>query len=117
MIYDFDKIEEKKIPNFKGGEKYARVRMAGDDKSKILYGILEPGCSIGVHTHHGEAEIVYALKGQVSVFMDGKEEILKAGECHYCPDGHTHGMKNISDTDFEMIAVLPNYGDDTKNSD
>ena len=109
MIYNFNEIEEQVISNFKGGEKYAKAKFVGDDKAKILYGILEPGCSIGVHEHIDECEIVYCLSGQVTVYMDGEEEILKAGMCHYCPEGHTHGMKNEGTENFEMFAVVPKH--------
>ena len=107
MIYNFEEIGEEIIINFKGGEKYAKAKFAGDDKVKILHGILEPGCSIGIHEHTDDCEIVYCLAGQATVYMDGNEEILKAGMCHYCPKGHTHGMKNEGSETFVMFAVVP----------
>ncbi len=109
MIYNFDALEGEVIPNFKGGEKYAIAKFAGDDKVKILHGVLEPGCSIGMHEHINESEIVYCIAGQATVYMDGKTEILKPGMCHYCPDGHKHGMKNEGTKNFEMFAVVPKH--------
>ncbi len=107
--FNLDDIEETVIPNFKGGEGRIRAHMAVDENNRIMHGILEPGCSIGIHTHEGSSEIVFATKGEVVVTYDGIEEKLSAGMVHYCPDGHTHGMKNIGTENFEMLAVVPQH--------
>lgn len=107
MIFEYDNIEWKSIPNFNGGEKCADMKSYLDDNNRFLLGKLEPGASIGIHTHEINSEIVYALQGQVVVTIDGETEILKAGCAHYCPMGHTHGMKNESDEPFIMFAVVP----------
>ena len=51
MIVDFSKMEEKVLPNFMGGEGALRANLRVDEAGKILHGILDPGCSIGMHTH------------------------------------------------------------------
>jgi len=107
MIFDYEKMDWKSIPNFKGGELQADMKSFLDENNRILVGKLEPGASIGYHTHEIDSEIVYALQGEVEVTMDGEKEILKAGMAHYCPQGHSHGMKNVSDTPFVMFAVVP----------
>ena len=38
---------------------------------------------------------------------DGKTEILKAGQAHYCPKGHKHGMKNEGTEDLIIFGVVP----------
>ena len=107
MIFEYDKMEWKSIANFNGGEKCADMKSFLDENNRILMGKLEPGASIGIHTHEGNSEIVFAVSGEAVVTMDGKKEILKAGTAHYCPTGHTHGMKNESDQPFVMFAVVP----------
>ena len=32
---------------------------------------------------------------------------LEAGQCHYCPQGHTHSLINDSDADLVFFAVVP----------
>lgn len=109
MIFKFSDMEDTVIPNFYGGEKQISAKMHVDDNLKLMKGTLIPGASIGVHTHEKNSEVVFALSGEVVVIMDGKEEILKPGMVHYCPMGHSHGMRNDKDEDFVMYAVVPNH--------
>lgn len=109
MIFEYEAMDWKSIPHFNGGEKCADMKSFADENNRFLMGKLEPGASIGLHTHEGNSEIVYALQGEAVVTYDGKKEILKAGTAHYCPMGHTHCMKNESDEPFIMFAVIPEH--------
>ena len=35
------------------------------------------------------------------------EESLEAGDCHYCPKGHTHSLINVGKEDLVFFAVVP----------
>lgn len=107
MILNFDSIEEQIIPNFKGGEKDFRTHMYEDGACKIMRASLEPGASIGVHTHETNSEIIFMLEGTGVVLYDGKKETLSAGDCHYCPKGHSHSLRNESDGTIIFYAVVP----------
>lgn len=107
MRIEFDKINEAEIPGFKGGEGVFRPRMYTDDLAKIMRARLEPGASIGMHTHDTSSEIIFILNGTGKVLYDGGEERLVAGDCHYCPKGHTHSLINDSDDMLEFYAVVP----------
>lgn len=107
MMINFNEMEEKRLPNFKGGEKMFCPKMFDDGKNKIMLGRLEPGASIGLHTHENDCEIVYFLEGQGKMLYDGGEERVSAGLCHYCPKGHTHSLINDSDADLIFFAVVP----------
>ena len=109
MILDFDKIEEKVIPEFKGGEKNFIPHMFTDDKVKIMRARLEPGASIGYHIHDTKSEIIFLIKGTGVVIYDDEREILEAGQCHYCPMGHSHSLRNESHEDIEFYAVVPEH--------
>ena len=63
MLIDFNTMEEKELEHFKGGEKSFHAKMFTDDSNKIMRGRLEPGASIGLHTHEGNNEIVFILEG------------------------------------------------------
>lgn len=106
MIINFDAIEEQVIPNFKGGEKAFRTHMYTDGACKIMRASLEPGASIGVHTHETDSEIIFMLKGTGTVLYDDGSETLSAGSCHYCPKGHSHSLCNESDETIEFYAVV-----------
>ncbi len=109
MLFNFDDMEETIIHNFNGGKNDTKAKMFIDENVKILYGTMEPGSSIGLHTHEKNSESVYCISGEATVTMDGKTEILKPGMCHYCPMGHTHGMENKGDEDLVIFAVVPNH--------
>lgn len=107
MKIDFANMEEKQLPHFKGGEKLFHAKMYTDELGKIMRGRLEPGASIGLHTHDTNSEIIYILKGSGKVIYDDTQETLNFGDCHYCPKGHTHSLINDSDADLEFFAVVP----------
>lgn len=106
MMIDFNSMEEKILPEFKGGEKEYHAKMHTDELNKIMYGTLIPGASIGMHTHDTGSEIIYFLKGNGRAVYDGKEERVSAGMCHYCPKGHAHTLINDSDADLVFFAVV-----------
>ena len=107
MIIDFHSMEETVIPNFLGGEGEIRAKMFVDERNRILHGVLEPGCSIGYHTHETSSEIIYILSGTGKVKLENGEEPVKAGECHYCPKGQSHSLINNSEGLLEFFAVVP----------
>ena len=107
MLIDFPMMEETIFPNFKGGEKENAAKMFFDGKNRIMRGRLIPGASIGMHTHETSSEVIYILSGTASILCDGKPETLTAGQCHYCPKGSTHTMKNNGTDELTFFAVVP----------
>ena len=107
MLINFDQIPETVIPNMRGGEGQVVSRMHVDGDNKIMKGFLAPGCTIGLHTHDTSSEIIYILSGTGKVKVEGGEEPLKAGDCHYCPKGRSHSLINNSDGPLEFFAVVP----------
>lgn len=107
MIIDFNKIEEQSIPNFKGGEKSLEARMYFDGTNRMLKGRLQPGASIGLHTHEDSCEMIFLTKGTATVIYDGERLTLNEGQCHYCPKGHSHTLINDSDEEIHITAVVP----------
>jgi len=110
MLLEFDKIEEKVIPQFRGGEKETVTRMFTDPLIKIMRGKLAPGASIGLHTHETDSEVIYILEGCGKVLCDGSCEAVGPGSCHYCPKGHEHSLINDSGSDLLFFAVVPQHG-------
>ena len=108
MKIAFNQLDETIIPEFRGGKKNTTSRMYVDENIKIMHGSLEPGASIGLHTHETSSEIIYILQGQGKVLYNDTTETLAPGECHYCPKGQTHSLINDSDTaDLIFFAVVP----------
>ena len=107
MKIDFGSMEEKKLFQFKGGNGDTVVRMFTDDMGKIMYGRLEPGSSIGFHKHETNSEIIYILSGTADFLYDEGTEEIAAGQCHYCPKGHSHSTRNHGQEDLLFFAVVP----------
>ena len=106
MIIDFKNIEEKQIEGFKGGKGPFFSKLSDDGKVKIMRNTLPPGSSIGLHTHDGNYEVMYILKGTITFNCDGQTETASEGEIHYCPEGHTHSAENRTNEDAEFFAVV-----------
>ena len=108
MLINFSNMEEQVIPGFLGGEGTFHARMRVDELGKIMRAALEPGSSIGLHTHDTSSEIIYILAGKGKVLCNGEYEPLSAGSCHYCPKGHAHSLINDSQGALTFFAVVPN---------
>lgn len=106
MIFDYDKMAYETLEAFKGGEKQYHVKRYADDNVTVMRGHLEPGASIGEHTHDDSCETIYILSGTASVTIDGKEERLIPGMTHYCPFGSTHTMRNPGPSPLDFFAVV-----------
>ncbi|MGN0612888.1 MAG: cupin domain-containing protein [Porcipelethomonas sp.] len=109
MIIEFEKIEETVIPNFKGGEKEFSAKIYADENNRIMRGRLQPGASIGMHTHDINSEIIFIISGNGKVLIDDGEERLPAGSCHYCPMGHSHSLINDGNDTLEFYCVVPQH--------
>ena len=93
----------------RGGEKDVTASMFVDDNNRIMYGKLEPGASIGMHTHETNSEIIYILSGKGKVLFEGEYELVSAGLCHYCPQGCSHSLINDSNDNLTFFAVVPEH--------
>ena len=107
MILKLDEMEEKNLPNFQGGENTFYAHMYVDESNKILKGRLPKGASIGLHRHVPTSETIFILSGKGTAICDGQEEKLEAGDCHYCPKGSEHTLRNFDEEDLVFYAVVP----------
>jgi cupin domain-containing protein len=109
MIIDFKDIAEVRINGFKGGQGELDTRNFADEKVKIMKSILKPGASSGLHTHEGNCEVMYILKGELTYHYDGKTEVAHAGQVHYCPMNHNHYFENLTTEDAEYLAIVSEH--------
>lgn len=108
MILKFDEMEEKILPEFKGGAGAMKAKMYNDENGKILLGRLEKGSTIGYHLHDTSSEMIYIISGTAQYNLDNETtEIVSAGQCHYCPKGHSHSMQCAGDETVVFFAVVP----------
>ena len=68
---------------------------------------IPPGCSIGIHEHHGNTETYHLLQGKARYNDNGQEALLQSGATTFCPDGEKHGIENASSqTDLIFMALI-----------
>ena len=106
MLIKLNEMEEKVMPAFYGGEGALCAKLYTDGTNKMLRGRLAPGSTIGLHTHETSMEVIFILSGHGKSICDGKEEILTAGDCHYCPKGSEHCLINTGAEDLLFYAVV-----------
>ena len=105
-MIDFEQLGEELIPQMRGGEGTVKARRFLHGNVKILKLTLEKGVSIGEHRHETDCEAYYVLEGTAHVFLDGKEEVVHAGQCHYCPMGSAHSVINLDSRPLVLFAVV-----------
>ena len=110
MQVDFDSIQPETIEHFKGGEGSVTTRAYVDGNNRIMRATVHPHSSIGWHQHSGNSEIVYVMSGVGKVVVEGAEEPLAPGICHYCAEGQFHSVVNPNEEDLVVFAVVPQHG-------
>jgi mannose-6-phosphate isomerase-like protein (cupin superfamily) len=70
---------------------------------------LPPGSSIGYHTHDGEEEVFYILRGTATVTDQGAISTLGAGDAILTGGGGGHAIANNGSDTVELLAVILVY--------
>ena len=92
-----------------GEVKFTKIIEKDDFQGKgRLFAIttIEPGCSLGLHTHTGEMEAYYILRGQGTVNDNGAETLVGPGDVVLTKDGESHAIANTGDTTLELVALI-----------
>ena len=83
-----------------------------DSNLKVIITHPKPGhdCIPGGYEHPGE-ELIYVIKGRIQVTLDGEAHVLEEGDSIHFRGEMNHIIKNITDKEVELIAVItpPNY--------
>ncbi|MDD3920229.1 MAG: cupin domain-containing protein [Eubacteriales bacterium] len=73
---------------------------------------LEPGATIGMHTHTGDGEVYICTEGSLTITDDDTTCIISAGDTHLCEEGHRHGVLNHTDKPASILAFIIYAGDE-----
>lgn len=107
-------METVKVENAAGGKGYIlRQKLLTSEqlngKNDLFARItIKPGCSLGYHEHHGNAEAYYILSGEGQYDDNGTVRTVKAGDVTYTPDGNGHSLENAGTADLVFIALVIN---------
>ena len=112
MIRKASEITATTTVGFKGGkgEMISRDIRTADELAphgrKFGYTVLPPGSSIGDHTHAGDSETYFVLKGKGRYNDNGTWVDIAVGDVMHCPDGELHGIENNGTEPLEFIALI-----------
>ena len=67
---------------------------------------MKQGVSSGVHTHTGDFETYYIIKGKALANDNGTMRELNPGDMMQCRDGEFHSIESIGEEELEYIAVI-----------
>ena len=70
---------------------------------------LEPGCSIGYHSHENEEEVFYVIQGSGRAAEDDTEYDVACGDAILVGGGGGHTIRNTADEPLEILAVILLY--------
>ncbi len=71
---------------------------------------LEPGASIGYHTHSENEEVYFIMSGEGTYCEDGEKITVKPGDIMLCRKGHSHGIENSGAAVLVMGAAIARRG-------
>jgi mannose-6-phosphate isomerase-like protein (cupin superfamily) len=112
MIRKASEITASTVEGFKGGKGalISRDIRSAEELAphgrKFGYSILPPGASIGDHTHTGDSETYFFLKGKGRYNDNGTIVEVGPGDMTFCADGETHGVESIGTEPLEFIALI-----------
>ncbi len=69
---------------------------------------LDPGVSEGSHTHEGEGsleEIYYFLEGTGTMWVEGQDVPVAAGDSVLVPPGADHGFSNTGEKPLKLVII------------
>lgn len=75
----------------------------------VEYVVLDPGSSVGGHTHVRTEEIYYIIAGRPHMVINGEEYVFEAGDLITAPIGTHHAIRNDTNSavEFFVVEVFP----------
>ena len=86
------------------------VKLTGAETSGALAQVVSDdprGTATPLHIHHHEEETFYVLDGELSVFVDGSEQRLSAGDYAIVPRGAAHAYAVRSERARMLVTFSP----------
>jgi mannose-6-phosphate isomerase-like protein (cupin superfamily) len=67
---------------------------------------LEPGASVGAHSHHEDEDFYYCISGTGIVVDNGVEHPFVPGTLQITRDGETQAIRNTGETELVFLGAL-----------
>ncbi|MDX9871235.1 MAG: cupin domain-containing protein [Clostridia bacterium] len=66
---------------------------------------LQPGVTVGEHSHEGITESIYILEGR-AIYNDGAERLLEPGDAAVVSESDRQSIRCAEDTPLTYLAVI-----------
>ena len=113
MIHKASECKSEIREAMRGGDKSVKITHFFDETNELQSPTrlcaqleLEPGASIGFHTHDNEEEMFVVLSGRALVDDNGTEVEVAAGDTILTGNGAGHAVKSLGPDTLKMLAVI-----------
>lgn len=89
-------VKGESVHNIELGGGVTRRILAAGGKMMAVEVVFKKGAVGAVHTHPHE-QIGYVLKGSFELEIEGKREVIKAGDSYYATPNQPHGVVALED--------------------
>lgn len=70
----------------------------------LIYSEIQPGDSIGYHTHGNNEEVYVILEGEGTMTVNGESRTVRAGDVLLNRAGWSHGLENTSGAVLRLLV-------------
>ena len=113
MIHKASECRSEIREAMRGGDKSVKITHFFDEDKELMSPTrlcarleLEPGASIGFHTHENEEEMFVVLAGKALIDDNGREVEVSAGDTILTGNGAGHAVKSLGPEKLELLAVI-----------
>lgn len=111
MIKSVHKIIPEVAENVRGGTGFVSAHklldlFPGSAIKSVGVVRLEPGASVGPHSHNGEEDFYFCLAGTGVVVDNGIEHPFTPGTLQITRDGETQAIHNTGETELVFLGAL-----------
>jgi len=98
-----------RMANPNPGQSYRPEILVKDHGAKSLggmFGLLVAGSQVPYHYHKNRESVIFAISGEATEVIEGKEMPFKAGDVLFIPAGEKHTTINRSKSDFRYLEFF-----------
>ena len=110
MIRNFYEVSKRQITSHEGEGKVELYEMwdkpeFNDNVDFFDRVVMPPKTSMGYHKHENTTEMYIILEGTGTITIEGEEHAIKKGDMIKNPPYGSHGLKNDSDSDLDLLVL------------
>lgn len=87
-------------------DKMAKSTLFQSERLLVGMNCFKAGQEHKLHAHQGMDKVYQVVKGRGLFLLEGREEPMSEGCMLIAPDGVPHGIRNDSDADLVIVAIL-----------